>query len=98
MILHTANGHGTTRLIESSGVPGRTMVWCDPLNEGPVPGHVSDQDLLRLRAAFLAGNPDDIADVTADLQGWRDAVDDEKSYDELVLWYEHDLFDQLNLI
>src|SRR5215213_2563958 len=98
MILHTANGHGTTRLIESSGVPGRTMVWCDPLNEGPVPGNVSDEELLRLRAGFLAGDPNEVDDIAADLRQWRAAVDDQDSYDELVLWYEHDLFDQLNLI
>ena len=30
--------------------------------------------------------------------GWRRAVDDHDAYDELVLWFEHDLFDQLNLI
>jgi hypothetical protein len=41
--LHVANGHCTTGLIELSGVPGRTAVWADPLNEGPVcPGNVSD--------------------------------------------------------
>jgi hypothetical protein len=97
-MLHVANGHCTTRLIEASGVPGRTMVWCDPLHEGPVPGNVSDEELLRLRAAFLAGTPEDIDGVVADLAGWRDAVDDQDGYDELVLWFEHDLFDQLNLI
>jgi hypothetical protein len=32
------------------------------------------------------------------LQRWRDEIDDVSSYDELVLWYEHDLFDQLNLL
>jgi hypothetical protein len=97
-MLHVANGHCTTRLIESSGVPGRTMVWCDPLNDGPVPGNVSDEELLRTRAAFLAGTPEAIDDVAADLAGWRAAVDDQDSYDELVLWFEHDLFDQLNVI
>jgi hypothetical protein len=98
MILHVANGHSTTALIEQSAVPGRTMVWCDPLNEGPVPGNVSDEELLRLRAEFLAGDPADVAEVAADLTQWRANVDDQDSYDELVLWYEHDLFDQLNLI
>ena len=33
-----------------------------------------------------------------DLRRWREAVDDDAGYDELVLWFEHDLFDQLNLI
>jgi hypothetical protein len=98
VILHAANGHSTTALIEQSAIPGRTMVWCDPLNEGPVPGNVSDQELLRLRAEFLAGDPADVDEVAADLTQWRAAIDDQDSYDELVLWYEHDLFDQLNLI
>lgn len=97
-VLHVANGHCTTELIEASGVPGRTMIWADPLNDGPVPGNVTDDELLRVRAEFLAGKPEEIAAVAADLQGWRQAVDDQGAYDELVLWFEHDLFDQLNLI
>ncbi len=95
-ILHVANGHGTTGLIERSGVPGRTEIWADPLNEGPVPGNVSDDELLMIRARFLASQYD-AADVAADLRRWREAVDHDNGYDELVLWFEHDLFDQLNL-
>jgi len=95
--LHVANGHATTGLIELSGVPGRTQVWCDPLNEGPVPGNVSDDELLMIRARFLASD-DDAGDVATDLKRWREEVDNETAYDELVLWFEHDLFDQLNLI
>ena len=97
MLLHVANGHATTGLIELSGVPGRTMVWCDPLYDGPVPGDVSDDELLRVRAAFLASSRDAVDEVVADLRYWRTAID-QQNYDELVLWYEHDLFDQLNLI
>lgn len=96
-ILHVANGHATTGLIELSGVPGRTQIWADPLNEGPVPGNVSDDELLMIRARFLASQYD-ASDVAEDLRRWRRAVDDNAGYDELVLWFEHDLFDQLNLI
>ena len=96
-ILHVANGHATTGLIELSGVPGRTEIWADPLNEGPVPGNVSDDELLLIRARFLASQHES-GDVAADLRRWREAVDHDAGYDELVLWFEHDLFDQLNLI
>jgi hypothetical protein len=96
-LLHVANGHATTGLLELSGVPGRTMVWCDPLYDGPVPGNVSDEELLRVRAEFLASPGDRIDDVIADLRHRRSAIV-EQDYEELVLWYEHDLFDQLNLI
>ena len=96
-LLHVANGHATTGLIELSGVPGRTMVWCDVLYEGPVPGDVSEEELVRVRAEFLAGPGENADDVVADLRYWRTAIE-QQHYDELVLWYEHDLFDQLNLI
>jgi hypothetical protein len=96
-VLHVANGHATTGLIELSSVPGRAMVWCDPLYAGPVPGDLSDDELVRVRAKFLASSDDDVDDVVADLRFWRTAID-QQQYDEVVLWYEHDLFDQLNLI
>jgi hypothetical protein len=96
--LHVANGHCTTRLIEAAGLPGRTSVWADALHDGPVPD-VSDEELVRIRAAFIADGLDVPAEeVEADLKHWRDVVDDDDGYDELVLWFEHDLFDQLNLI
>jgi hypothetical protein len=58
---------------------------------------VSDDELLRVRAEFLMRPGESVDDVVADLRYWRSAID-QQDYDELVLWYEHDLFDQLNLI
>ena len=96
--LHVANGHCTTRLIEAAGLPGRTSIWADALHDGPVPNVIDDQ-LIRIRAEFIADGLDVSADdVEADLKQWRAIVDDDDGYDELVLWFEHDLFDQLNLI
>jgi len=96
--LHVANGHCTTRLIEAAGLPGRTQIWADPLHDGPVPD-VPDDQLVRVRARFLAAGLAVTPEaVEADLRRWRDVVDDHAGYDELVLWFEHDLFDQLNLI
>ena len=54
---------------------------------------------MAVRAAHLAdGNGASAAEVAAELARWRAAIDAAGAYDELVLWYEHDLFDQLNLI
>jgi hypothetical protein len=33
-----------------------------------------------------------------DLRQWRATIGRHESYDELLLWFEHDLFDQLNLV
>lgn len=97
--LHIANGSATTTLIEAAGIPGRSSVWADVLYDGPVPGDVSDAELLRVRARHLAGLADAAyLDEVNGLQRWRYEIEDVSSYDELVLWYEHDLFDQLNLL
>jgi hypothetical protein len=97
--LHVANGSATTSLIEAAGIPGRSSVWADVLYDGPVPGGISDAELLHVRARHLSGLVDAAyLDEVNGLQRWRDEIDNVSSYDELVLWYEHDLFDQLNLL
>jgi hypothetical protein len=85
-------------LIERAGLPGTTSIWADPLHDGPVPD-VDDQSLIRVRAEFIANGLDVTANaVAADLERWRAVIDADDHYSELVLWFEHDLFDQLNLI
>jgi hypothetical protein len=97
--LHVANGTCTTRIIESAGIPGTLSIWADPLHDGPVPGGLTDAELLDLRARHLAGPTDQThIDPVNDLRHWRAAIERHESYDELILWFEHDLFDQLNLI
>lgn len=96
--LHVANGTATTRLFEPAGIPGRSSIWADPLYEGPVPGHLTDTELVEVRSRFLGGPLHADVDPVNDLRNWRAAIRQHESYEELVLWFEHDLFDQLNLI
>ena len=53
---HVANGTCTTRLIHAAGIPGTLSIWADPLHDGPVPGELSDAELLDVRSRFLGGN------------------------------------------
>jgi hypothetical protein len=94
-LLHVANGTSTTRTLKEAGVPGAFSIWADPLHDGPVPGDVGDDQLVDVRSRHLAGSVE--PDPVNDMRAWRQAIAD-GAYDELVLWYEHDLFDQLNLI
>src|SRR4029077_1071487 len=51
------------------------------------------------RARYLAESGyDDYYSLLARLSRWHGCVEDARSYDEVVLWFEHDLFDQLLLI
>jgi hypothetical protein len=96
---HVANGSATMGLIAAAGLPGTTSLWADPLHEGPVPGGIDDEALTALRAAYLAGSDARTAvDPANDLRRWREAIVQRAADHELVLWFEHDLFDQLNLV
>jgi len=88
--LHVANGRSVTMTLEAAGVPGASSIWADPLYEGPVPAGLSDGELVEVRTRYLA--------MQDDLRAWRAPIERHELYDELILWFEHDVFDQLNLI
>ena len=94
---HVSSGTATTRHFEPAGIPGSWSIWADPLYEGPVPGGLTDAQIMEVRRRYLS-DPDDAVDPVNDLNEWRAAIERFDAYDELILWFEHDLFDQLNLI
>ena len=97
MILHVLNGDATRIPLEQSGVPGQFLVYVDVLHDGPAPGCLDPEEWRRLRAGHLGDDGWDEEIV----QSWRDAdltLGRYAEYDEIVFWFEHDLFDQLLLI
>jgi hypothetical protein len=63
-------------------------VWRDALHEGPVPA-VADDELREVRARFLGVEPASFEERDAALAAGRDG--------EYVLWFEADLYDQLQI-
>lgn len=94
-MLHITNGECAARLIREA-VPGAEVVcWDDVLHEGPVPAG-SGVALRQARARFLAACGWAIyADALRSLEERDAAV---ASAGEVTLWFEHDLFDQLQLL
>jgi len=95
--LHVANGSSVTTTLAAASVPGARSIWADPLHDGPVPGGLDDDALMEVRRQHHAPSPA-AANPENDMRRWRQVIADHGAYDELVLWFEHDLFDQLNLI
>jgi hypothetical protein len=87
--LHVTNGDSAVLGIEGTGLAERLMPWRDALHEGPVPD-VPDAELRRARAEFLG--------VDTDLFAERDRTLEEHRHGEYVLWFEADLYDQLQLV
>jgi hypothetical protein len=98
-MLHVTNGEATKRPLEASGVPGRFVSWDDILHEGPTP-LVSGDEWLRVRAEYLVsvGYGDDADDMARQFKVKDDALETLDGEDEVVFWFEHDLYDQLLLV
>ena len=94
--LHVTNGDAVVPALRATGLAREILPWRDVLHEGPVPD-VPDDELRRVRAAFLAGEgAEDVG--TADELAQRDRTLDARRDGEYVLWFEADLYDQLQLI
>jgi len=93
------NGDDAVARMREAGIRGEILPWRDILHEGPVPPSLSLEELSSVRAQFLAQ------------RGWlpeeelhaafcsRDAmIRRHGEFENVVLWFEHDLYDQLQLI
>ena len=87
-MLHLTNGDSVC--LGDAGVPGEVLVWADVLHEGPVPAGLSLEELSEERGRFLQ-QPGVFRERDQRLSDFH-------RHDEVVLWFEHDLFDQLLLI
>jgi hypothetical protein len=92
-MLHVTNG--TSVSLSSTGLGGEVLAWVDVLHEGPVPAGITDDELRRVRAMFLDSEWPGARTAANDLARRDQAL---AAHDEVVLWFEHDLYDQLQLI
>ncbi|HEU4878153.1 MAG TPA: hypothetical protein VFT21_01815 [Gemmatimonadaceae bacterium] len=98
-ILHLTNGDSAASGMSAGGIPGEIIPWRDVLHEGPVPSGLSLMELSRTRAKYLA--TEGLGDLEAIQKNFDDRDDMLRRYadfDEVVLWFEWDLYDQLQLI
>lgn len=97
--VHVVNGDSVEHTLAQTALPGQVIVWRDVLYHGDVPPG-DPATVYRARAAFLAGAgwgsaEHILAGLAASDAALVAALDDGR---ETVLWFEHDLHDQLQLI
>lgn len=96
--LHVTNGDSAASSLRLSGVDGRVLAWRDILHEGPVPGDLTPTALRHVRAQYLARRVQvDAAKAERELAE-RDQTLEASVNGPYVLWFEADLYDQLQLL
>ncbi len=99
-VLHITNGDNAVDLLrEARDVHGDIIAWRDVLYEGPVPANFDLDALSQQRIQYLCNTYGHEHGVIA-----KDFIDRDtclkhyQNYSEIVLWFEHDLYDQLQLL
>jgi hypothetical protein len=95
--LHVTNGDIVVDHLRRAGLAADALAWADVLHEGPVPAGLDDDGLRRVRAEFLArADGLDAAAVRRRFED-RDRALAAGRAGGYLLWFEADLYDQLQL-
>jgi len=98
-MLHILNGASVEKTLQESTVPGDFFSFRDALITGPAPAELQTDDWCRIRAAHLADSYGvDQSNCESGLRQQSATLATAINHDEVVLWFEHDLFCQLNLL
>ena len=97
--LHVTNGDSAAGTLRLTALGGDVLAWQDALNEGPVPP-LPPSELREVRGRFLAACGWGDGDVIRGELERRDELFAAalRSGRPVVLWFEHDLYDQLQLL
>lgn len=97
--IHVLNGDSTAPILEKSKIKGDIVVWREMLCEGPLHKEVGSDEFWTKRYSYFESeigvNRLEYYDKTI-----KEVVklEDLSDYNEVVLWFEFDLFCQINLL
>ena len=97
--LHIVSCTAVTNVMKKANLLGDFLEWKDFLHEGPIPKELSLQQLSKLRANFLyEQNYTPLYKATKEFEHRDNILTNHKIYKEVILWFERDLYDQLQLL
>jgi len=98
-MLHIHNGDSTAGTARQANIPGEHIAWREALVCGPTPAGLSEAEFIDTRARHLADSYGvSIEKCRAELRAMHEALASFSEHDEVVFWFEHDLFCQVQLI
>src|SRR6266403_2317631 len=98
-MLHVHNGDSAAGTAMKSDIPGEHLAWREALVCGPTPGNLSIDEFCQLRAQHLAdAYGANLERAERELRAQEETLARLSDHEEVVLWFEHDLFCQVQLI
>jgi hypothetical protein len=98
-VLHVTNGDSAAGVIRAAGFADPVLPWRDVLHEGPVPAGLSAGEMAAIRALYIAEQGwDAFGALLGSFRRRDERLAALREYSEVVLWFEHDLYDQLQLV
>ena len=98
-MLHIHNGDSTAQTARKAAIPGEHLAWREALVCGPVLAGLSADQFRRVRADHLASAYGVSREkCEKELRAQEASLSAFTEHEEVVLWFEHDLFCQVQLI
>lgn len=98
-MLHIHNGDSSAEILRKSDLPGAHFAFREALIDGLTPADVTGEEWRKRRAHHLANSCDvELHKVEDELDTQEERLSSFADHDEVILWFEHDLFCQINLL
>ena len=98
-MLHIHNGDSSANTAKQTSLPGEHFAFREALIDGPTPEKFNGNDSRFVRAQHLwEAYGIDLEECLGQLLAQEQKLATFSEHDEVVLWFEHDLFCQLQLI
>ncbi len=98
-VLNITNGDCAVEVMKKANIPGVFLPWQDVLHEGPVPESLSLEELSEVRAKFIIDRGwGTLGSVKRNFIERDNTLKSFAKYEKVILWFEHDLYDQLQIL
>lgn len=96
-VLHITNGNNLTDYLNDLKIEGDFLTWQEMFCEGPTTEEIETEGFFNLRKEFLS----ELYDIEIDeveLRSQLEVLDHTDQFEEIILWFEYDLFCHINLM
>ena len=98
-ILHITNGSSLTEALHEIAIAGDILTWNEMLCEGPTLCQIDSNEFFKTRESFFKNTYDIGAnDYRQKFISELSKLNTNTDYDEIILWFEYDLFCHINLV